>query len=304
MTITDAQLHEPAISLDWHDADRELRFRMMLEVELAYMEAVGIDRAVLFPIETDWGPWVCERMPERFAFVPMITPPGVVGGTPVDAPGFDELVARYRSTPGCVAMRMMHTIPARLFGNSDPDAPPWRSDVDIYEPLLQACVAHGFPLFMSTAGALDGPAEVLRRHPELLVIVDHLGLRQNPTFGLDSPPMRDLPRLLELAGIPNVRVKVSGVPTLSATGYPFDDLWDGLEQVLDAFGAERLMWGSDISRVMGRAGAVQLAQPGVEYARHTYAEALHYLKHTDRLSAEQKDWLLGRTAATVLSWEP
>ena len=124
---------------------------------------------------------------------------------------------------------------------------------------------------MSTAGALDGPAEVLRRHPELVVIVDHLGLRQNPTFGLDSPPMRDLPRLLELAEHPNIRVKLSGVPTLSGTAYPFEDLWEGLDQVIDAFGAERLMWGSDISRVMGRAGSVQLAPPGLEYARHTYA---------------------------------
>jgi L-fuconolactonase len=196
----------------------------------------------------------------------------------------------------------MHTVPAQLFAGKSPGDPPWVSDVDMYEPLFEACLANRFPLFMSTAGALDGPAEVLRRHPDLIVIVDHLGLRQNPTFGLESPPMRDLPRLLELAENPNVRVKVSGVPTLSATGYPFDDLWDGLEQVIDAFGAERLMWGSDISRVMGRAGFVQLAPPGVEYARHTYAEALSYLNDTDRLSAEQKEWLLGRTASTVLGW--
>jgi L-fuconolactonase len=127
-------------------------------------------------------------------------------------------------------------------------------------------------------------------------------MRQNPTFGLDSPPMRDLPRLLALADHGNVRVKLSGVPTLSATAYPFDDLWDGLEQVIAAFGVERLMWGSDISRVMGRAGSVQLAPPGLDYARHTYAEALSYLKHTARLTAEQKEWLLGRTASTVLGW--
>ena len=41
---------------------------------------------------------------------------------------------------------------------------------------------------------------------------------------------------------------------------------------------------------------------GREYARHTYAEALFYLKHTDRLTAGQREWLLGRTAATVLGW--
>jgi predicted TIM-barrel fold metal-dependent hydrolase len=302
MTIIDAQLHEPALSLDWQAASREVRFQMMLEAELAYMNAVGVDKAVLFPIDTAWGAWAAEQLPDRFAVVPMITPANVPGGIPADDPALPELVAQWRTTPGFVAMRMMHTVPGRLFAGAAADAPPWVSDVDMYEPLFEACIDNRFPLFMSTAGALDGPAEVLRRHPELTVIVDHLGLRQNPTFGLDSPPMRDLPRLLELAEHENVRVKVSGAPTLSSEAYPFEDLWEGLEQVIAAFGVRRLMWGSDISRVMGRAGTVQLAPPGLDYARHTYAEALFYLKDTDRLSAEQKDWLLGRTASTVLSW--
>ncbi len=303
MTVIDAQLHEPALSLDWGAADRETRFELMLEVELAYMDAVGVDQAVIFAIEDAWGPWVCERRPDRFAFVPMITPPGVTGGVAVDDPGLPDLIARCHENPACVGLRMMHTLPGRLFAGGAVDAPPWVSDVDMYEPLFEACLTHGLPLFMSTAGALDGPAEVMRRHPEIVLIVDHLGMRQNPTFGQDSPPLRELPRLLELAVHPNVHVKLSGVPTLSLQPYPFEDLWDGLDQVIEAFGVQRIMWGSDISRVMGRAGAIELAPPGLEYARHTYAEALFYVKHTERLTAEQKEWVLGRTAATVLRWE-
>jgi L-fuconolactonase len=303
MTIIDAQLHEPALSLGWSDAEREQRFAVLLEVELAFMDAIGVDKAVLFPIEDAWGTWAAQRMPERFAVVPMFTPPGVPGGIDIDDdPDLPALLRRRSEEPGVVGMRMMHSIPARLFGDERADAPPWVSDVDTYEPLFEACLETGLPLFMSTAGALDGPAEVLRRHPDLTVIVDHLGLRQNPTFGLDSPPMRELPKLLALAEHANIRVKLSGAPTLSGLGYPFDDLWEGLDAVIAAFGVERLMWGSDISRVMGRAGSVQLAPPGLEYARHTYAEALFYLKHTDRLTSEQKEWLLGRTAATVLDW--
>jgi L-fuconolactonase len=302
MTIIDAQLHEPALSLPWRGADTETRYTALLEAQLAFMTAVGVDKAVLFPIEHEWGVWACEQVPERFTFVPMITPPGVPGGIKVDDPRFGDLVAEWRATPACVALRMMHTLPGRLFDGAPADAPPWVSDVAMYEPLFEACLEHDFPLFISTAGALDGPAEVLRRHPDLVVIVDHLGMRQNPTFGLDDPPLRDLPGLLALAELPNVRVKVSGVPTLSAAGYPFADLWEGLDQVVEAFGAERLMWGSDISRVMGRAGSVQLAPPGLDYARHTYAEALFYLKHTDRLTARQKELLLGGTAEAVLGW--
>jgi predicted TIM-barrel fold metal-dependent hydrolase len=304
MTIIDAQLHEPALARDWSGADRDTRYAVMLDVELAYMDAIGVDRAVLFPIEDAWGTWAAEQVPERFRVVHMIAPAGVPGGgMTASDPELPAFVRRRAEDPAVVGMRMMHTIPARLFEGGRVDDPPWVSDVDMYEPLLQACVETGLPLFMSTAGALDGPAEVLRRHPELVVVVDHLGLRQNPTFGLESPPMRDLPRLLALAEHPNVRVKVSGVPTLSGEGYPFEDLWEGLDQVVAAFGAERLMWGSDISRVIGRVGAIQLAPPGLQYARHTYAEALLYIKETDRLTPEQKEWLLGRTAATVLGWD-
>jgi predicted TIM-barrel fold metal-dependent hydrolase len=302
MTVIDAQLHEPALPPGRSTADREARFEVMLELEVAFMDAVGVDKAVLFAIEDAWGPWACAQMPDRFAFVPMITPPGVTGGVAVDDPGLPDLIAACRENPSCVGLRMMHTLPGRLFAGGAADAPPWVSDVDIYEPLFAACLEHGFPLFMSTAGALDGPAEVVRRHPELVVIVDHLGMRQNPTFGLDSPPLRELPRLLALAELPNVHVKLSGVPTLSLQPYPFADLWEGLDRVIAAFGVQRIMWGSDISRVMGRAGAIQLAPPGLEYARHTYAEALFYVKHTERLTAEQKEWLLGRTAASVLGW--
>jgi L-fuconolactonase len=302
MTIIDAQLHEPFLSLDWSGAEREERFTMMLEVELAYMDAVGVDRAVIFPIEDAWGTWAAQRVPERFAVVPMITPAGISGAMVASDPELPEVVRRRAAEPTVVAMRMMHTLPASLFEGGRPGDPPWVSDVDMYEPLFEACLETGLPLFISAAGALEGPAEVIRRHPELVVIVDHLGMRQNPTFGLDDPPLRELPKLLALAAHPNVHVKVSGVPTLSREGFPFADLWEGLDAVLAAFGPERLMWGSDISRVMGRAGAIPLAPPGLEYAKHTYAEALFYLKHTDRLTDEQRTWLLGRTAETVLGW--
>jgi predicted TIM-barrel fold metal-dependent hydrolase len=300
MTIIDAQLHEPALSRDHQDLDRDALFGLMVDVELAYLDAVGVDKAVLFPIAHDWGPWACAAVPERFAYVPMLRPPGVLGGLDVTDPGLPEQLARFAEDPACVAVRMMHTLPGHLFEAGA--AGPWVSDIDLYEPLLEGALAHRLPVFISTAGGLDGPAEILRRHPDLVLIVDHLGLRQNPTFGLESPPMRDLPRRLALAEQPTAHVKVSGVPTLSGERYPFADLWAGLEQVVAAFGAERLMWGSDISRVMGRAGSVQLAPPDLQYARHTYAEALFYLKHTDRLTAAQKELLLGGTAAAVLGW--
>ena len=216
MTIIDAQLHEPAVAGDLEGLDRDTRYRLMLEVELGYMDAVGVDKAVLFPIDDDWGLWARAQAPDRFAVVSMVTPPAVPGGIRADDPGLAELVARRAAAGEVVAMRAMHTLPGHLLNDRPDDGPVWTSDIVMYEPLMEACIAAGLPLFMSTAGALGGPAEVARRHPDLVVIVDHLGMRQNPTFGLDDPPFRDLPALLALAELPNVRVKVSGVPTLSA----------------------------------------------------------------------------------------
>jgi L-fuconolactonase len=61
----------------------------------------------------------------------------------------------------------------------------------------------------------------------------------------------DLPKLLALAAYPNVRVKVSGACTMSLAGYPYDDIWDPVLRVLDAFGVDRCMWGTDWTRTIG-----------------------------------------------------
>ena len=298
--IIDTQLHEPPLNLDWEDVDPAVRHRMMLELELGYMDAVGVDRAVLFPIELDWGFWVHEQRPDRFRVVPMITPPDFRDGVNVNRPDLADFFARAAESPAVPALRVMHTVPGRLFGNADD--PIWVFDIETYDPVYEACIRYGLPLFISTAGDLAGTAELVRRYPELTLIVDHLGMRQNPTFGLDDPPLKELPRLLALAENPRVHVKISGVPTLSAERYPFEDLWAGLDQVVEAFGADRLLWGTDISRVMGRSGRVTLAPEGYEYAKHNYAEALFYLQHTPHLTAAQKEAILGGTAARLLNW--
>jgi hypothetical protein len=50
MLVIDAQLHEPPMAFEWFGADQAPRFELMTEVTLAYMRAVGVDRAVLHPI--------------------------------------------------------------------------------------------------------------------------------------------------------------------------------------------------------------------------------------------------------------
>ncbi len=55
MLIVDAQLHEPSVWLDWSDADGAARNRLLVEVQLAYMTAVGVDATVIFPLSHAWA---------------------------------------------------------------------------------------------------------------------------------------------------------------------------------------------------------------------------------------------------------
>ena len=55
--------------------------------------------------------------------------------------------------------------------------------------------------------------------------------------------------LLALAKDPNVAVKASGAPSYSSEPYPFRNIHGYLQQIYDAFGPERMFWGTDISRM-------------------------------------------------------
>lgn len=78
-----------------------------------------------------------------------------------------------------------------------------------------------------------------RTRPRL--IVDHSG-RPNIRAGLDQPAFR---ALLALADQPQTFVKLSGLAKFSVQSWPFRDGWPYLYALLDAFTAERCLWGSD-----------------------------------------------------------
>lgn len=298
MIVVDAQLHEPAVSLEWDGADEATRRLALTELQLGYMRAVGVDRAVLFPIDLRWAEEAYALFPERFGIVPMLMPGGPAESGIIDAgsPEVEALVAARATDPAIVGMRILPTMPGA--GGEHATVP-----FEAFGRGVAACEEAGLPLFVYS---LDHTiiAEVAERHPGLTVIVDHLGLAQPPTAVREDPPFRSLPGLLDLARFPNVAVKVSGVPGLSREPYPFADVWPHLHRVVDAFGPDRLMWGSDISRVYGR-GGFRWRVPGGEgdyEGRHTYAEALLYLRETDELSDETKAKILGETALSLLRW--
>ena len=94
---------------------------------------------------------------------------------------------------------------------------------------------------------------------------------------------------MALAQYDNVAIKISGACTLSNAPYPYDDIWDPLCRIFDAFGFDRCMWGTDWTR------AVKLL---------TYAQGVEPFRLTDRISDDDRATLMGRSLQRIYNWSP
>lgn len=125
--IVDAQLHEPAVSLEWEDADEATRRLALTELRLGYMRAVGVDKAVLFPIDLGWADEAAALFPDRFGIVPMILAGHSARGS-IDAtsPELDALVTAQAARPAVVGLRILPWAPTGDGGHAT--APPGTFD--------------------------------------------------------------------------------------------------------------------------------------------------------------------------------
>ncbi len=152
---------------------------------------------------------------------------GVVGWVDLAAPDVADVLARLTAHPRFRGVRAGSSAAAWLL---DPAA----------QPGLHALAAHRL-----TLDVLAGPRELellphlLRAHPDLTVVLDHLG----------APPLADEPlamddwrrRIDAAAACPNLVAKVSGLLT-QAHGA---DITPAIRHALDTFGERRLMFGGD-----------------------------------------------------------
>jgi predicted TIM-barrel fold metal-dependent hydrolase len=284
MEIVDAQVHQPhpPKAAPTHSAESKL----LLGIELAReaMDSVGVDAALL-NAPPDFVDAAIERYPERFAAclswdANTISP--------------DEWISAYRMKQARVAVRVSIASP--------------REDklLDEFmegrlEPLFTAAEMQGLPVFFSTHGHTHALGAVARSHPELAVIVDHLGLSQPPVVRARRDPWDRLPSVLGLAVYPNVVVKFSGAPSLSRQPYPHRDLWPQLHKIIEHFGPDRLMWGSDFTRMRMSEGHSTARVPKSAWAG-LYSDAVSYLRDTNEISSDEKERILGGTIRRVLKW--
>ena len=94
---------------------------------------------------------------------------------------------------------------------------------------------------LSNPDALSSIHEMYGNFPKTPVVIDHFS-RIGTTAEIDQT---DLDNLLALADFENITIKLSAFYALGRKAAPYTDLGPMIQQLRDAFGAERLMWATD-----------------------------------------------------------
>ena len=234
------------------------------------MDQNGVDRSVL--VQTSWSTWdngyIADsqaRFPDRFIGHGMLGPQN-----PDNA-----AQARYwMEERGLVGFRF-HPMyyPDEKVLTTPQNRPLWET-LDAMGAVIQ---------FHLNAACADQVAEIARRHPQMPLLLDHMGYPN-----LDEPAEAFQP-IVELAGFDNVVVKISDVHGRSRQDFPYADVHPFIQRLHQAFGAERMLWGT--------------GYPGHHRTKHnwpTLGEELRLVREGfDFLSQREKDQMLGGTAARI-----
>ena len=156
------------------------------------------------------------------------------------------------------------------------EAGDWITNTDLMDPIWSKAQALKVPMLLLTkASRLPDAQKYIEKYGDLDVVIDHMA-DCKPT-----DPSSDLDKLLTLAKFPRVYVKISHTWSISSEPYPHRDTWAQVKTVLDTFGRERTMWGTDWP---------------VSKSKIDYGKTLELVRdEMDFLTGEDKEWLLSKT---------
>lgn len=197
---------------------------------LAAMDAGGIDRAVLVPAmcegdRNDVALAAAKSYPGRFA---------VMGRVTLNDPLSRKRIEREISEDGMLGLRLTFVgNEAHLLTDGSAN---WVWDL---------AEERAVPVMVIAPGQLEMLGQIASARPAIKMAIDHLGLTPHE-------PARaavDFSKLLALAAQCNVSVKASGFGWLHDEEYPFRSFLDRTRRAIDEFGAERIFWGTDFTRL-------------------------------------------------------
>lgn len=234
------------------------------ETLLGLMQAHGVERTVIvhyigYRWDCRYAGDVIRAHPREFMGVCRINP---------EAEGAADDLSRWVKEYGFQGVRLS---PA---AGSSGD---WITNKTAMDRILQRAAELKIPLCVLCGTArLPDVANLIERHRESLdVCIDHMA-----DCAIDQ--QAEQKKLLDLARFPRVMVKISHLWSLSRQQYPYRDTHELVKKVYDAFGPERLMWGTDwpiVEKYCGYGKAVALYRDEIGF-----------------LTAEDRRWILGGTA--------
>jgi L-fuconolactonase len=237
-----------------------------VEVLLHQMNANGVEKATLVQVRGQFdNRYIIEcvrRFPARLC---------ALVGVDTDSSDAPEMLAHWVGE-GAVGVRLEPTVRSP---GSEPLAI-WRTADELGIPVS----VFGSPEEFASREF----EQVLTELPNLRVIIEHLG-----RIGRDeAPPYRRFRKILALARCPNTYIKLHGLGEICPRPIPFPqpmrfaNIPPFMEMAYDAFGAGRMMWGSDFPPVAGREG---------------YRNALQWpMDHIPFRNDADKEWVFGKTA--------
>ncbi len=238
-----------------------------IERLLQMMDDGGVDRAVICPPSltaprNDYGLEAAKRHPDRFR---------VMGRFPMEDPKAVELLPRWKEQPGMLGIRLAF----------EPENAHKLKDGG-YDGLFASCEKAAVPLMIYAPGLLPHFARIAERHPQLALIVDHVGMNRS------VPSAQAATDTIALAKYPNVTVKMKAGAQYAPEPYPYPNVSAQFKRVFEAYGAPRLHWETDITQTLNEGGY-----------KHRIA---HFTEELKFLSEDDKDWIMGRSILARLQW--
>jgi predicted TIM-barrel fold metal-dependent hydrolase len=198
-----------------------------------------------------------------------------MGRIPLNDPGMAARLPKWKEQPGMLGIRVA------LVGPHEK----WLDDgtADWFWPAAEKA---GIPVMALTAGHGAAFARIAERHPELTLIVDHMGL--SAAIMKAGRMQESVDQTAALAKFKNVSVKLSAAPNYSAESYPFRDFDQTIRRLFDVYGPQRCHWGSDLTN---------------GFTKATYAQRVsHFTEELGFLSQSDKEWVMGRAILARLQW--
>ena len=237
------------------------------------MADAGVDRAVLIPPSwegdrIDYSLEAAQKYPDRFA---------VMGRIPIDKPEGPQMLETWKDHPGMLGVRL-------TFHHAWDTA--WITDgtADWFWPAAERL---GIPVMMNAPTVLPAVGQVAERHPDLRLIIDHMGRTRGAK---DEGLLADLQDTIALAKYPNVHTKLTLAPECSSDPYPYRSVHGAIRTLIDAFTPRRCFWGSDLSVLLARTDC-------------TYPQSVTmFTEEMDFLDDDDLEWIMGRGLAECLPW--